>query len=269
MAERSDFVSKSSIIIVILCIAVPIGAVLSQLLSKRSFLGRTGSCATENLLLWADSRQQSQQNSWAKFDEIYPADPSDSRMKNYAENTKIWETSGIEGRLIEDGQNNEPQKNFRLGSYSFGYNGCEVIASYNFLVLCGKSPSIPKLVYEFETNGLLLSKKATLGSNPRSIKKLLESEGLNVAVLSSREECDKALKEGKSIIFSFWTGKPLVSSIHTVAITGGESIYVLNRYNNVEAKSEISAVDELAKDEKQFITAYTISDNSDIEVQNE
>lgn len=239
------------IIICAVLAAVIIFAAVNAFAAKRGRLGQTGSVSSRKA---ADALMKT---LWRDFDSVYPLDETDRAMINYANNSRLWKSCGLEGRLIENGQDNPPQNGFALGKYSFGYNGCEVIASYNFLVLCGQKPDLAKLTFEFEYNALM-AKSGVLGSDPRKIGRLLENRKLDIIQLSDVGECDAALSQGKNIIFAFWTGRPFASGIHTVTITGGTDFYVLNRYNSSAAKSEISSVSELADSSGKFITAYTL-----------
>ncbi len=205
----------------------------------------------------SDNKEQTPQ-VWKTFDEIYPTlTDDDMKVKNYANNREVWDNSAQAGKLIEAGQDTPPQNELRLGNYRFGYNGCEVIAGYNMLTLAGKSPDMPKLIFEFEEN-ILVAKDGSFGSDPRKMYLMLDKAGAEYETLYTRAECDKALDDGKSLIFSFYTGTPYFSEIHTVCIIGGREKYVLNRYNTVSGRSEISGIDDITDDDRNVIIAYAV-----------
>lgn len=204
----------------------------------------------------AESEQE--QLVWKSFDEVYSTLEKDSRSyKNYDNNRKVWDDSGLQGQMIEAGQDTEPVNKLYLGNYRFGYNGCEVIAGYDLLTLCGKEPDMPKLITEFEQN-ILVAKDGSLGSDPRKMYLMLDHYGVEYDTLTTLDECDKALDDGRDIIFSFYTGSPFFSEIHTICITGGDDKYVLNRYNTIDGKSVIDSIRDIADDDKKMITAYAV-----------
>ena len=206
-----------------------------------------------------ESSSDTEQKRWEGFDEFYSSlDPESRSAKNYAHNDELWKNSGIQGQLIEAGQDTEPQNELYLGNYKFGYNGCEIIASYNMLTLKGEQVDMAKLITEFERNALT-AQDGSLGSDPRKINLLLDAHGYEYETLGSPADCDKALSDGKALIFAFYTGTPYFSGIHTVCITGGEDKFVLNRYNNIDARSKIDSVSELLKEEKCLIVAYALN----------
>ena len=205
-----------------------------------------------------ESSSQQEKKVWKVFDEVYPTLDDDSRSyKNYDINRTVWDESGLQGQLIESGQDTAPQNELCLGNYHFGYNGCEVIAGYNMLTLCGIDADMPKLITEFEHN-ILVAQDGSLGSDPRKMDMLLDRYGIGYTKLSTLYECDKALESGSDIIFAFYTGTPYFSEIHTICITGGEDKYVLNRYNTIDGRSQIESISDIADDEKQMITGYAV-----------
>lgn len=206
---------------------------------------------------------QQEAKVWQSFDEVYDTLGSeDMKVINYLYNKQVWEESGLAGQLIEAGQATEPQNALRLGKYRFGYNGCEVIAGYNMLTLCGEDVDMPKLIFEFEEN-ILVAQDGSFGSEPREMYLLLDKHGIEYDILRTRAECDKALDEGKDLIFSYYTGTPYFSEIHTIAITGGKEKYVLNRYNSVSGRSEIGSIDDITNDDRNVIIAYAVENDAE------
>ena len=206
------------------------------------------------------STNDTAQKVWAGFDEVFPTLEESSRSaKNYAHNKEVWERIGIQGTLIEQGQDTEPVNELYLGNYKFGYNGCEVIACYNMLTLLGQQVDMARLITEFENN-ILIAQDGSLGSDPRKIYMLLDYMGISYEKPSTLAECDEALKNGRSLIFSFYTGTPYFSGIHTVCITTDTSgdKYVLNRYNTIDSRSMIDSVSDLTDNEKCLIAAYAV-----------
>lgn len=204
------------------------------------------------------SAPEQEQKAWEGFDEFYGALEADSMIaKNYEHNKAVWQESGIQGQLIESGQDTPPQNELHLGKYRFGYNGCEVIAGYNMLTLLGENVDMAKLIAEFERN-ILVAQDGSFGSEPREMYLLLDKHGYKYDTLKTTAECDKALDEGKSLIFSYYTGTAYFSEIHTICIIGGAEKYVLNRYNSVDGRRQIDGISDITENDKNVIIAYAL-----------
>ena len=209
------------------------------------------------------SESESVQKTWESFDEFFSSlSEDDMSVKNYSYNSEVWAQSGLQGQLIESGQDTPPQKELHLGQYKFGYNGCEVIAGYNMLTLLGEDVDMPKLIAEFEHN-ILVAKDGSFGSEPREMYLLLDKHGYEYDTVKTLAECDKALDEGKSLIFSYFTGRAYFSEIHTICIIGGREKYVLNRYNSVSGRSQIEGISDITEDDKNVIIAYAVNVQED------
>ena len=206
----------------------------------------------------SSSAPKQEQKAWESFDEFFTTlDENSMIVKNYQHNNEIWQQSGIQGQLIESGQDTPPQNELHLGKYRFGYNGCEVIAGYNMLTLLGEDVDMAKLIAEFEHN-ILVAQDGSFGSEPREMYLLLDKHGYTYETMKTTAECDKALNEGKSLIFSYYTGTPYFSEIHTICIIGGEEKYVLNRYNTVDDRQQITGISDITADDKNVIIAYVV-----------
>lgn len=206
----------------------------------------------------SSSEPEKEQKLWLGFDEFYDTLADDDMIKeNYRHNSEVWANSGIQGQLIESGQDTPPQKELHLGKYKFGYNGCEVIAGYNMLTLLGEDVDMAKLIAEYEKN-ILVASDGSFGCEPREIYLLLDKHGYNYETIKTLAECDKALDEGKSLIFSYFTGTAYLSEIHTICIIGGEEKYVLNRYNSVDGRRQISSISDITENDKNVIIAYSV-----------
>ena len=206
----------------------------------------------------SSSEPEKEQKLWQSFDEFYDTLADDDMIKqNYIHNSEVWANSGIQGQLIESGQDTSPQNELHLGKYKFGYNGCEVIAGYNMLTLLGEDVDMAKLISEYEKN-ILVASDGSFGCEPREIYLLLDKHGYNYETIKTIAECDKALDEGKSLIFSYFTGTAYLSEIHTICIIGGEDKYVLNRYNSVDGRRQISSISDITEYDKNVIIAYSV-----------
>lgn len=62
-----------------------------------------------------ESSSQQEKKVWKVFDEVYPTLDDDSRSyKNYEINRTVWDESGLQGQLIESGQDTAPQNELCL-----------------------------------------------------------------------------------------------------------------------------------------------------------
>ena len=190
---------------------------------------------------------------WKLFDEVYPKlEADDSKLLNYNHNSQIK----IEG-FIKCGQANPPVSDLMLGKAKFADVGCEVIATYNYLLYTGKNPDIAKLALEFEKNALF-SSDGTLGSNPRKIGGLFKAIEMDFEKLYKADDVQTALEKGKPVIFAFHIGDNVFSGIHTVfAIREDGVTYVYNRYNSSKDAEKFSDIEDIIKKKSLFIIGYT------------
>lgn len=110
----------------------------------------------------------------------------------------------------------------RYGLFPMSFNGCEVISVCNALEYCGKPKPVEEVARYMRRYAMVFG---LFGCNPFRIGKALEHFG----VKNSR--CD--IKDaGKAFIISSWTGRPFLSTIHTVfCVREAGRIRVYNRYN--------------------------------------
>ncbi len=111
----------------------------------------------------------------------------------------------------------------RYGLCPMSFNGCEVISVYNALQYIGKPQKLQDIAFFLEKYRMLLG---FFGCNMFRLGKALEKFGADY------ERCD-SVKGLPAFIVSFWTGKPFLSTVHTVfCVREKGRICVYNRYNN-------------------------------------
>lgn len=111
----------------------------------------------------------------------------------------------------------------KYGLFPMSFNGCEVIAVYNALEFLGIPHDICEVRDYMKRYAVLLG---LFGCNIYCIGKALNHFGA---------ECEKSefTDNIKAFVISSWTGKPFLSTIHTVfceCLSDGIKVY--NRYNN-------------------------------------
>lgn len=127
----------------------------------------------------------------------------------------------------------------RYGLFPMSFNGCEVIAVCNALEYLGIAVPIETVCRYMRKYCVLLG---LFGCNVYRIGRALKHFGADCVRIESAEDSE-------AFIISSWTGKPFLSSIHTVfCVNEGQRIRVFNRYNR-------------CPDEKCYDSAERIFDN--------
>lgn len=105
----------------------------------------------------------------------------------------------------------------KLGDTVMKNSGCEVIATYNALLLYGKQVSVAGAAKRFEENGCLVRfpfvRYGALGVNPYDIGQIVASYGVNCSTVSVEQMCEPGI-----YILSYWNDARLLSGIHTIAV---------------------------------------------------
>lgn len=151
--------------------------------------------------------------------------------RNYR-NNRLYEKTLPEGML--NGQGIGALKRYRYGLFSFGWCGCEIIACYNLLKMYGKSEKLCDISREIYPYGHILC--GFFGTNVYTIAHYCKKHCIPVKTLYKKKDFLHLAPKGKYGVISFWTGRVLASSIHTVAYRVAENgkILVYNRYNNTD-----------------------------------
>lgn len=136
----------------------------------------------------------------------------------------------------------------KYGLFPMSFNGCEVIAVYNALEYLGKPQSIENIIRYMRKYAVLLG---LFGCNVFRVGNALEHFGV---------PCSRRKSAEKSSVFivSSWTGKPLMSTIHTVfCVRDGDKIKVCNRFNSCTDVKIYSRAEDIFKGKN--IVYYHIS----------
>ena len=158
-----------------------------------------------------------------------------SRRYNLRHNTERTASPEV-GRMI-NGQALGAVSKLRYGICRMSFNGCEVIAVHNALVYLGIPKPLTDIAFYMER-----------------FRVLMGFFGCNAYKLG------KALKHFGAFIITFWTGRRLLSSVHTVfCIRKENGIEVYNRYNSSHGAELCVSMDEVAA-KKKTIAVYSIED---------
>ncbi len=132
----------------------------------------------------------------------------------------------------------------KCGLFPMGFSGCEVIAVYNALEYLGIPQDI-RIVRDFMKRFLVLF--GLFGCNIYCLGSALNHFG---AEYTKSKSADNA----EAFIISSWTGKPFLSSIHTVfCIRSADGIKVYNRYNNFPSEKIYNSCDDIFGGRKPLI----------------
>ena len=141
-------------------------------------------------------------------------------QKRYKYNLSVEENLA-EGYI--NGQNIGVVSNVRYGLCRMGFNGCESIALYNAMLYLGKKTQLTFIALYMERYKMLMG---ILGCNPYRISRALTRYGIGYMP----KEC---IDNNGAYIISFWTGRRMMSSIHTVfARAYDDGLEIYNLYNN-------------------------------------
>ena len=128
------------------------------------------------------------------------------------------------------GQGDGVLAQYPFGLSSVAFSGCEAIAIHNLLVLCGQGIPFSRVLSAVEGDCWLWG---WFGIFPRRIGRCLARLGVNSHPTREISALCRAITTGTPVIFSFWTGRPFCSSIHTVcAVRRGDDCVIYNRYNH-------------------------------------
>ena len=134
------------------------------------------------------------------------------QKSNYVNNSlRDWCPNSTKNETIKT-QEKPPASDYDYGFFKASYNGCEAIAVHNAKVLKGMESTLSGTINDIQNaDGMLLY--GVFGTNPYAIGRVLRND--NIAY--SRVNYDEMTQSGIYIV-SYWTGKPFLSQIHTIAV---------------------------------------------------
>lgn len=124
----------------------------------------------------------------------------------------------------------------KYGLFRMSFNGCEVIAVCNALEYLGSKITVERVSRYMRRYCVLFG---LFGCNVYCIGRALKHFGADCRRVRSAEDA-------KAFIISSWTGKPFLSSIHTVfCVNEGGSIRVYNRYNSCPTEKYYDSAEKI------------------------
>lgn len=154
-----------------------------------------------------------------------------------------------------NGQGVGPVSQMRYGLFPMSYNGCEMIAIYNFLLLEKmENPGLAEIAHEmYPKSGVLLG---VFGSNPYQLHKYFDSRNIRVKRYYVLKNFFRQLESSKFGIISFWNSHHPFHGLHTVCVESTEKgIRVYNRSNKKDVPVDYKKYNEFV-DQARFICGY-------------
>ncbi|MBR4765509.1 MAG: hypothetical protein IK085_01960 [Clostridia bacterium] len=154
-----------------------------------------------------------------------------------------------------NGQGIGPVSQMRYGLFPMSYNGCEMIAIYNFLLLEKmENPGLAEIAHEmYPKSGVLLG---VFGSNPYQLHKYFDIRNIKVKRFYSLKSFFKQLEFSKFGIISFWNAHHPFHGLHTVCVESIKNgIRVYNRSNKKAVPVDYKNYNEFV-DQVRFICGY-------------
>lgn len=112
------------------------------------------------------------------------------------------------------GQGNEKYSALRYGRFSFSFNGGEIAAVYNAMLLLGKSVGLENTVREFENNKMAVM-FGLAGTDPKRLGEYFEGHDVKYKQFSDRISFSGELEEGSVFVVSYC--ESVKRPVHTVA----------------------------------------------------
>lgn len=161
--------------------------------------------------------------------------------RNYFNNRKL---DALLPKGMLNGQGMGTLARFRYGLFSFGWCGCEIIATYNLLQMLGRPEKLSRIAREIYRYGHVLL--GFFGTNVYVLSYYLKRHGIPARTVYRKRAFFR--DPGTCGVVSFWT-KPkrvLTSSVHTVAYRtqegGGVTVY--NRFNNRDCAYHFASIED-------------------------
>ena len=160
------------------------------------------------------------------------------------------------GELI-NGQGLGYVSKMRYGLFPMSYNGCEMIAIYNLMLLEGhKGHTLTDICYKMYDTSCVFC--GLLGSNVYVLDRYFLRLGMPVDKIFDRDGFFRRLSNSRYGIISFWNTNSPFDGVHTVCIERTEDGYrIYNRSNKRDTPAEYKAIDEVVS-KHRFMVGYCL-----------
>lgn len=173
-----------------------------------------------------------------------------SSKKNLKYNREIPLSEGL-----INGQALGAVSGMKFGLSNMSRSGCEVIAVYNALLLHHQPADFRQIARYMERYRMLLG---FWGTDFYALGHCLRHFGLRSKRTRDTAAVSAALNAGRYVMFVYWCGKRLRSSVHTVILHAeGETLCVYNAFNQCGRVFRAKFEDYLVK--RRMILSYIIN----------
>ena len=165
-----------------------------------------------------------------------------SNIQNKAEKNRIYNNQYSYSGYIY-GQSNFPIGNMKLGDKTLSYNGCEIVATYNAMLLLGADTTIQNVIYYYDKDykwGNFIDMDGKIGVSYNKMENFLTQRGYKVTDYTYDGNYN-SLPKG-IYIYSFLHS----AGIHSVAISKNDdgTILVYNAYSKDNAPRKYNSMEE-------------------------
>ncbi len=156
-------------------------------------------------------------------------------------------------------------KDMKYGNNRLEKCGCEIIATYNLLILINKPQKLTSIINEFELNNMYYFGAFTrggFGTDPDDLYKYFKAHKIKYSKTKKLKDLKSQLEKKKSgkFIVGFWNNKRYLSSIHTVCVrknANSNYVTVYNLYSDTGTKTiTVNQFIKIISKEGSFITSY-------------
>lgn len=153
----------------------------------------------------------------------------------------------------------------KYGFFNMSFNGCEMIALHNSMVLMGEESSLREVCLEMYPKSQSLS--GLFGSNPYLLGSFYKRRNISYRMTLLYSDFFDSLDDTDVAVISFWCKNKPFNGLHTVAVhkTDGYKIKVYNRYNNRDYPYIYKSRSEFLPHKSDFICGYLIKEGKNHE----
>ena len=169
---------------------------------------------------------------------------------NYKHNCKIKLGDGyINGQACGN------VSKMKYGLYTMGYNGCEIIATYNLLYHMGKKEELADLAKEIYPYASVLA--GLFGSRTLKLERFMIEHKLNYAKTRSYDELLTLFDKSDYMVIGLWNrAKNPFKGIHTIFVRNiNGKVRVYNRSNHNPRPKDYDSMEDFMKGQR-LIVAY-------------
>lgn len=168
---------------------------------------------------------------------------------NYKKNIRIKLDDGL-----LNGQGCGNLATVRYGFFPMSYNGCEIIAVYNFRKLLGIPVPLADIAKEIYPYGNSFS--GLFGTWPSALRRYFKDNSVSVLEITDFETFKEQFAGEKYAVISFWNAHHIFKGLHTVTIENvPEGVKVYNRSNKTNVPVIYSKLDDYL-DSGRFIRGF-------------